>query len=140
MIPVRKSVIVKEGWGAVELLLTPHLYSYKDRFGITFEASVENTREVLEVYADIFFLAAVNAWELDGRGTVEDFPLTRGDFHAWSVQAPKEFGKCVTFAVSALTGKTPVEMAAAATEKKGQEAEESKKKPSSWIGRLLRRF
>ncbi len=124
----------------MDLLLTPHLYSYRDRFGISFATNMSETREVLENYADVFFLAAVNAWELDGKGTVEDFPLTRGDFHAWSAQNPKDFGRAVTFAVSALTGKTAAELAKEAADKKAPAEDEGKKKPSSWIGRLLKRF
>lgn len=147
MIPVRRHVFVKEGAPAVDLLVTPHLYSYKDRYGITFDTeAVENTQQALYAYADIFFLAAVNAWELDGKGTTEDFPYTRGDFHAWMVQDPKAFGDAVKFAIPALTGKTMPELLALQakmqkdTEAEGDAADESKKKvPRSWIGRLLNR-
>lgn len=134
----------------MDLLLTPHLYSFKEQFGVVFPSDLKDMRGVLECYADIFFLAAVNAWVLDGKGAVEDFPYTRGDFHAWQVQDPKGFGKCVTFAVPALTGKTTAELAAErlAEEKAQKEGDaepledvgESKKKRRSWIGRLLKRF
>lgn len=144
MIPVRKKVVVKEGVAAVELLLTPHLYSFKEQFGVDFSVRLSDAREVLENYADVFFLAAVNAWVLDGHGTAEDFPLTRGDFHAWSVQQPREFGDCVKFAIPAITGKTPAELARQAAEKgaseETKEEPEGKKKRLSWIGRLLKRF
>ncbi len=140
MIPVRKSVVVKEGGAAVDLLLTPHLYSFKEQFGIDFATDLKDMREVMENYADVCFLGAVNAWVLDGHGAAEDFPYTRGDFHAWAAGEPKEFGKFVAFAVSALTGKTPAELAAEKKTGGSEEAPaESKKKRWRWIGRLLKR-
>ena len=146
MIPVRKSVVLNEGGAAVDLLLTPHLYSFKERFGIDFSADLKNNREVMENYADVAFLGAVNAWVLDGKGTVDDFPWTRGDFHAWAASCPAAFGKFVAFAVSALTGKTAAELVGEKDEsaKKKDEAkeedEDGKKKRTTWIGRLLKRF
>lgn len=140
MIPVRKSVIVKEGGAAVDLLLTPHLYSFKGLYGIDFATDLKDMREVMENYADVCFLGAVNAWVLDGHGAAEDFPYTRGDFHAWATGDPKEFGKFVAFAVSALTGKTPAELAAEKAKGGKEDAQaESKKKRWRWIGRLLKR-
>ena len=140
MIPVRKSIVVKDGGAAVDLLLTPHLYSFTDQYGIDFATNLKDTREVMENYADVCFLAAVNAWVLDGKGTTEDFPYTRGDFHAWAAQEPKEFGKFVSFAVCALTGKTAAELAEGKKPAAGEDApEDGKKKSWRWIGRLLKR-
>lgn len=144
MIPVRTSVIVKDGGVTVDILLTPHLYSFAEHFGIDFSTDLHVDREVMENYADILFLGAVNAWVLDAKGTVDDIPFTRGDFHAWAAQEPKAFGKYVLFAVSALTGKTPGELAAetqkkAEERKKAAEPEPSKKKRWLWIGRRSKR-
>ena len=124
----------------MDLLLTPHLYSFKDQYGIDFATNLKDAREVMENYADVAFLGAVNAWVLDGKGTVEDFPYTRGDFHAWAAQDPKEFGRFVSFAVCALTGKTAAELAGAKKPDEGEDAGEGgKKKRWRWIGRLLKR-
>ena len=83
MVPVRTTVEISEGV-KVDLLFTPRI----------------------ERYADIMYFAALNAWELDGYGTEEDFPHKRGDFHGW-MQADREgFGKAMGFAVRAITGKT----------------------------------
>ncbi len=128
----------------MDVLLTPHLYSFKEQFGIDFATNLENAREVMENYADVCFLGAVNAWILDGRGTTEDLPFTRGDFHAWAAQAPKEFGKFVSFAVCALTGKTQAELAEDVRKKSeakedAQEPEGGKKKRWRWIGRRSKR-
>lgn len=141
MIPTRTKVVVKEGGAAVDLLLTPHLYSFKDQFGIDFSTDLKNTREVMDNYADVAFLGAVNAWVLDGKGTAEDFPYTRGDFHAWAAGAAKEFGQFVSFAIPALTGKTAAELAALKPtgKKEGEQAQDGKKKRWRWIGRLLKR-
>ncbi len=125
----------------MDLLLTPHLYSFKDQFGIDFSTDLKNTREVMDNYADVAFLGAVNAWVLDGKGTAEDFPYTRGDFHAWAAGAAKEFGQFVSFAIPALTGKTAAELAALKPtgKKDGEQAQDGKKKRWRWIGRLLKR-
>ena len=123
----------------MDLLLTPHLYSFKDQFGVDFSTDLKNTREVMDNYADVAFLGAVNAWVLDGRGTAENFPYTRGDFHAWAAGAAKEFGQFVSFAIPALTGKTPAELAAQKPVADEEGEQGCKKKRLRWIGRLLKR-
>ena len=130
---LRRTIQLKDGV-EVSVLFTPHLFSYKEQKGLELSADVKNIVEVLEVYADMYFLAAINAWELDGRGTVEDFPFTRGDFHEYMMARPKEFAKDVDFAIKALTGKTAKEYA-----EKQEPEQEGKKKSSRWITRLLRR-
>ena len=94
------------------------------------------------LYMSIYYLASINAWVLDGKGSVQDFPHSRGDFHEYMAANPRAFAKDVDFAVQALTGKTAKELV---TEKeKGEnsptsEAPKGKKKAFAWIGRLLRR-
>lgn len=139
MIPVRKSIVVKEGGATVDLLLTPHLYSFKERFGIDFATDLKNNLEVMDNYADVCFLSAINAWVLDGKGTEDDFPYTRGDFHAWATQEPEEFGRFVSFAICALTGKSAAQLAGDKAQKDAVAEFEGKKKRLRWIGRLLRR-
>ena len=121
-----------EGGVKVEMLFTPHLYSFKGLHGITFDAGQRTEREVFEVYAD-----------------PDTFPHSRGDFHAWMTAEPKAYGKALSFALEALTGKSARELLSGArtgaeTAKDGENADEpdegSKKKArTSWIGRLLRR-
>ena len=124
------------------MLFTPHLFSYKEEAGLVLEADTSDLRAILETYADIYFLAAINAWELDGKGTIADLPYTRGDFHEYAALNPKEFAKDVDFAVKALTGKTAKELVEdkEKTENKAtSDAGKGKKKVFAWIGRLLKR-
>lgn len=120
----------------VDLLFTPHLYSYKARTGITLEFDPKDNISLLSVYADLMYLAAVNAWELDGKGTLDDCPRTRADFHEWMMQSPEEFGRTVDFTVEALTGK-PLKVYA--EEVAGKDQEDGKKKRWAWITRRSRR-
>lgn len=133
---LRKTVSLREG-AAVDLLFTPHLYSYKERTGITLEYNDRDKVELLAVYADLMFLAALNAWELDGRGTVETFPFKRSDFHEWSTQDPVGFASTMEFTVEALTGK-PLKVYAREEQEK-EKREDGKKKRSAWITRWWRR-
>lgn len=140
---------IKEGGVKVEMLFTPHLYSFKGLHGITFEADSSNQRQVFEVYADIMYCAALNAWVLDKDGDPDAFPYTRGDFHAWMTAEPRAYGKALQAAIEALTGKTLREVISSPpggeqTAENGENADNpadgSKKKVrTSWIGRLLRR-
>lgn len=129
----------------VPMLFTPHLYSFKGTQGVTFEVSdLNNTSEVVEAYADVLFCAALNAFVLDGNGSVEEFPYKRGDFHEFMMCQPESFGKALNFALEALTGKSVKEINSdaqkgAANANTGEET--SKKKESTrWIGRRLRNF
>ena len=138
---LRRSIKLKDGV-EVDALFTPHLFSFKEEFGLAIEADTNNLMEVLEAYADIYFLAAVNAWVLDGKGQAADFPYTRGDFHEYMAANPKPFAKDVDFAVQALTGKTAKELVDGKKKRENSatsEAPEGKKKVFRWIGRLLRR-
>lgn len=129
----------------VQMLFTPHLYSFRGTQGVTFEVEdKENTPEVIGVYADIMFCAALNAFVLDGRGDVEDFPHTRGDFHEFMVVSPESFGKALNFALEALTGKSVKDFAkdgekSPADANAGEGEEESKKKARlRWNGLRLK--
>jgi len=139
---LRRKIQLKDGV-EVDTLFTPHLFSYKDEKGLTLETDTSSFASVIEAYADIYYLAAINAWELDDKGTVEDFPYTRGDFHEYAAANPREFAKDVDFAVQALTGKTAKQLVAdkakEQSEAEAPERPESKKKASRWIGRILRR-
>ena len=140
-----------EGW-KVDLLFTPHLYSYRGTAGATLALPAdelpedEKVRETMSLYCDVFYLAALNAWELDGHEG--DFPRTRGDFHAWATAHPRAFGKAMAQCVEALTGKP---LSAAQTHAKGEgegdtlpdaiSASDVKKKPiSAKNGRRWRLF
>ena len=137
---LRRKIQLKDGV-EVETLFTPHLFSYKDEKGLSLETGGDAV-QVMETYADIYYLAAINAWELDGKGAVEDFPFTRGDFHEYAAINPKGFGKDVDFAVVALTGKTAKELVGQQEKSENSgtsEAPEGKKKVFRWIGRRLKR-
>lgn len=146
MVPVRKTVEISEGV-KVDLLFTPRLSVYQETVAplpaLDGNAGVV---QVMERYADIMYFAALNAWELDGHGTAEDFPHKRGDFHGWMQADPKGFADGVNFAVCALTGKTARQLVAdeekrrekAAETPKNEEGEPVKKK-RSWIYRITHR-
>lgn len=135
---LRRQIELKEGV-IVETLFTPHLFSFKEEKGLSLEADTANFQAIIEAYADIYYLAAINAWVLDGKGTSEDFPYTRGDFHEYMAANPQPFAKDVDFAVRALTGKTPKQLADDKAAETKPEAEPGKKKVLHWIGRLLKR-
>ena len=143
MVPVRKQVEISEGV-KVELLFTPRLSLYQETIAplppIDKEAGII---PVMERYADIMYFAALNAWELDGHGTAEDFPHKRGDFHGWMQADPKGFAEGVNFAISALTGKSAKQLLIEEEKRRESEKEAAKdagaepvKKKSSWIYRI----
>lgn len=137
---LRRTIGLKDGV-EVATLFTPHLFSYRNETGLTLEVDPGNPNTVIEAYADIYYLAAVNAWELDGHGTLEDFPHTRGDFHEYAAANPKAFARDLDFAVSALTGKSAKELVSEKAESAGEAVSDpsaGKKKACTWIGRLLR--
>ena len=124
MVPVRKTVEISEGV-KVDLLFTPRLSVYQATVAPLAEpAGDAGIIGVMERYADIMYFAALNAWELDGHGTVEDFPHSRGDFHGWMAADPKGFAEGVKFAVCALTGKTADQLLAEEDERR-RKAKES---------------
>jgi len=146
MVPVRKTVEISEGV-RVELLFTPRLSIYQGTVKpLERPDGEEGMMSVMERYADIMYFAALNAWELDGHGTAEDFPHRRGDFHGWMQADPKGFAEGVKFAVSALTGKTTGQLLAEEEKRRQDEKEAAKgageedvKKKQSWIYRITHR-
>lgn len=120
---------------AVNILITPRLFVYKGREGVTLEADGENIPAVMSLYADVLFCGALNWWELSGKDA-DDFEYKRIDFHAWATEHQEEFGRLVAKAIKLLSGKSLVELAEAEKEKK-----ESKKKfRFGLITTALRRF
>ena len=130
---LRYTIELGEGVKA-ELLFAPHLYSFKGVCGACFDIKADTQVAVMEAYADILYCAALNAWVLDGHGSEEDAPFRRGDFHALMIGDPRGFGRAMNFAYEALTGKR---LKDALTDK--EVGDDSKKKASGWIGRLLKR-
>ena len=146
MVPVRKTVEISEGV-KVELLFTPRLSICQETVAPLPELAEDaGILQVMERYADIMYFAALNAWELDGHGTVDDFPLKRGDFHGWMQSDRKGFAEGVSFAVSALTGKTAKQLLIE-EEKRRESAKEAAKNASpepvkkkrSWLYRITHR-
>lgn len=144
MVSVRKSVEIGEGV-RVDLLVTPHMAVYEKEAGTVQVTEDATPAEVMTRYADLMYLAAINAWELDGHGTMEDFPHKRGDFHAFMQADRKGFAKTVSFLVSALTGKSVAELEA--EEKERRKAGEAEKpqgdgepvKKKCWLCRIMSR-
>ena len=112
---LRRTIQISDGVN-VNLLFTPHLFTFEGVQGASFErnhaddeSDAQRSAVIFELYADIMFAAALNAWVLDGCGTVEDAPFKRGDFHAFMTADPENFGKALNFALEALTGRPEVE-------------------------------
>lgn len=124
---------IREGV-AVNILITPRLFIYKGREGVTLEADGESILAVMALYADVLFCGALNWWELSGKDA-DDFEYKRIDFHAWAAEHQEEFGRIVAKAIKLLSGKSLAELAAIEKEK------ESKKKfRFGSITTALRRF
>lgn len=124
---------IREGV-AVNILITPRLFIYKGREGVTLEADGESLPAVMSLYADVLFCGALNWWELSGKDA-DDFEYKRIDFHAWAAEHQEEFGRIVAKAIKLLSGKSLAELAAIEKEK------ESKKKfRFGLITTALRRF
>lgn len=124
---------IREGV-AVNILITPRLFIYKGREGVTLEADGESLPAVMSLYADVLYCGALNWWELSGKDA-DDFEYKRIDFHAWAAEHQEEFGRIVAKAIKLLSGKSLAELAAIEKEK------DSKKKfRSGSITTALRRF
>jgi len=121
------------------MLFTPHLFSFKKETGLTFETEGGGTSEIFEIVADILYCAALNAWVLDGKGTFEEAPFTRGDFNEFMYANPKSFGKAASLALEALTGKSIKDFIKEGKNEpenaKNEPGESKKKLLLAWIGR-----
>ena len=117
------------------MLFTPRLFEFKTP---SMDFSGGEATKVAGMYADIAYCAALNYWTLTDHAK-EDFQLTRLDFHEWSAQEPKEFGKVMRIAIEAITNKSLDELM---KEGKGTTPadEEVKKKPSTSITQRLKAF
>lgn len=152
---LRRTIEISDGVN-VNLLFTPHLFTFEGVQGASFERThidgedeARKSTAVFELYADIMFAAALNAWVLDGCGDIEDAPFKRGDFHAFMTADPKNFGKVMNFALEALTGKSVQQLIKEASESKettkdatsDDTAEDGGKKKVrfGWITRRLKR-
>lgn len=128
-------IIMRKG-EAVNLLITPRLFVYKGREGITLEADGDSIPAVMSLYADILYLAALNWWELEGNA-LDGFRHRRVDFHAWAAEHPEEFASLVRLAVRLLSGKSLAEQVREQKERDG--ADVKKKSSCGWITTLWRR-
>ena len=152
---LRRTIQISDGVN-VNLLFTPHLFTFEGVQGASFErdhaddeSEAQRSAVVFELYADIMFAAALNAWVLDGCGSVEDAPFKRGDFHAFMTADPENFGKALNFALEALTGKTVQQLVKDAVQTKTDAkdaksedqptAERKKKVLFGWIMRKSKR-
>lgn len=128
------------------MLFSPRLYIFKGKEGVTFEFESGNQASLHSLYADLMFCAALNHWTLT-HSADEEFPYKRIDFHAFAVSNPKDFNKCLIFAMQAISGKSLKELSdealkAQKPQENGQKAEGEtevkKKNPLRWIMNLLR--
>lgn len=159
---LRRTIEISDGVN-VNLLFTPHLFTFEGVQGASFERKgisddeddgdelkkAKKTNAIFELYADIMFAAALNAWVLDGNGDVDNFPHKRGDFHAFMSADPQSFGNTLNFALEALTGKSVQQLVKdvseakeSTKETKSDDAPENgvkKKTVFGWIMRKLKR-
>ena len=122
------------------MLFTPRLYMFKGEQGITFKADTNDLMQVYALYADILYCAALNLWTLEGNEK-EAAPFKRVDFHEFSAANPQGFGKAVSIALEALTGKS-MDMYVAESKKaleSGKKIAETSKKKVSHIP-IIRRL
>lgn len=114
------------------MLFTPRLFEFKTP---SMDFSGGDGTKVAGMYADLAYCAALNYWTLNDQN-IEDFKLSRVDFHEWSATNPNAFGKMIRIAVEAITNKSLNELLKIEKEKK--ESEEVKKKPSMSIIQRLK--
>ena len=132
----------------VAMLFTPRLYMYKGQEGITFEYNPLNKVEIFSMYADLMYCAALNHWTLTHTAD-QEFPYSRVDFHALSVNNRDAFNKAIIYAMQTLSGKSMKDLIAEAakaqeTQANGQNEEKAegvkKKNPRGSIMTRLRRI
>lgn len=138
---VRTEVEIKQGV-KVGMLFTPRLYMFKGRSGIDFIADTDEVGAIYALYADIMYCAALNLWTLEGKNE-ESATFTRADFHEWMAIEPQAFGKALSFAFSAMTGKelnTFISEQEKAQESQGNAQNEVKKKTIPFLTKILSLF
>ena len=102
---VRINVELKDGV-AVELLVTPALYSIAKRRGISLVDDL-NAGDWVTSYIKTIYCAAINAWEVRAVDDPKagEFPYTFADFHEWAYADTERFTGVVGDVFEALTGK-----------------------------------
>ena len=126
---VRAEIEIRQGV-KVGMLFTPRLYMFNGEQGVVLKADTTDMSEMLALYADLMYCAALNLWTLQGNHK-GDAPFSRADFHEFAAANPREFGKVVNIALEALTGKSLDTLASEAKDKGnkgGKQAANSKKK------------
>ena len=101
----RTSIELKDGV-AVEILVTPALYSVARRRGIDLVADM-NDGDVYGSYVKMFYCAAISAWDVaavddPGKG---EFPYKFSDIYEWAWADTARLARMVAFMYEALTGK-----------------------------------
>ena len=121
----------------VTMLFTPRLFVMAEEKKIKLAVNTADVMQTMAAYADMCYCAALNAWTMDN--DIEDFKLSRYDFHVWSADHRDEFARTMVMASEAITGKTMKELVE--EQKQLAEAGQEVKKKSRFrlITRLLRR-
>lgn len=115
----RTSIELKDGV-AVEILVTPALYSVAKRRGIDLVADI-NAGDWQGGYIKMLYCAAISAWEV---AAVDDpkrgeFPYKFSDIYEWAWADTERLGRIVAFIYEALTGKRFEDIAAEGVKKNG---------------------
>lgn len=90
----------------VDLLFTPSLFLLAQRRGVT--VTIEDTNNIIEVmdaYTKLFYLSALNAWEVKrfDDPELEEFKFKLIHFSAWATTHQNEFTRLMKTAIAALT-------------------------------------
>lgn len=136
---VRAEIEIRQGV-KVGMLFTPRLYMFNGEQGVVLKADTTDMSEMLALYADLMYCAALNLWTLQGNNK-GDAPFSRADFHEFTAANPREFGKIINIALEALTGKSLDALATEHKDKggKGKKGEETSKK-KGLFSRLIARL
>lgn len=115
----RTSIELKDGV-AVEILVTPALYSVAKRRGIDLVSDI-NAGDWQGSYIKMLYCAAISAWEV---AAVDDpkrgeFPYKFSDIYEWAWADTERLGRIVAFIYEALTGKRFEDIAAESVKKNG---------------------
>ena len=136
MIRVSKTITINGV--EVTMLFTPRLFVMAEQKGLVLEIEGANIWHTLSTFADVCYCAALNHWSLDN--DIEDFQLTRSDFHAWSAANQKEFGRIVVMAAEAISGKTMKEMAEEQSKLENKPEEKNDLKKKSFFSQIIKRL